>query len=135
MTTVQEIANVLQVALNQFENKQLIDQKNDEIAAQNKNLAILNEAQNKLINNIKVEDVFEDLLDLLFNKLNNIERASILKFDFDKKIGQLHHISQNRREMRYKDLPFDQIFILTSFLSEGIYDVTDYDLKVNIMKI
>ncbi len=134
LTTVQEIANVLQVALNQFENKQLIDQKNDEIAAQNKNLAILNEAQNKLINNIKVEDVFEDLLDLLFNKLNNIERGSILKFDFDKKIGQLHHISQNRREIRYKDLPFDQIFILNSFLSEGIYDVTDYDLKVNMVE-
>ena len=116
MSTLEEIANVLQVALSQFENKQLIDQKNDEIAAQNKNLAILNEAQNKLINNIKVEDVFEDLLDLLFNKLSNIERASVLKFDFDKKIGQLHHISQNRREIRYKDLPFDQIFILNSFL-------------------
>lgn len=134
LSTIEEIANVLQVALNQFENKQLIDQKNDEIAAQNKNLAILNEAQNKLINNIKVEDVFEDLLDLLFNKLANIERASILKFDFDKKIGNLHHISKKRTEVRYKDLPFDQIFILQAFLTEGIYDVVDYDLKPNLIE-
>jgi PAS domain S-box-containing protein len=134
LSTLEEIANVLQVALSQFENKQLIDQKNDEIEAQNKNLAILNEAQNKLINNLKVEEVFEDLLDLLFNKLSNIERASILKFDFDKKIGLLTHISQRRREMRYKDLPFDQIFILNSFLSEGLYDVSDYDLKPNMIE-
>lgn len=132
LSTIQEIANVLQVALNQFEDKQLIDQKNDEIATQNKNLAILNEAQNKLINNLKVEEVFEDLLVLLFNKLSNIERASILKFDFDKRIGYLHHISKTKREVRFKDLPFDQIFILQSFLKDGLYDVVDYDLTPNM---
>ncbi len=132
--TVIEIANVLQVALTQFENKQLIDQKNDEIEAQNKNLAILNEAQNKLINNLKVEEVFEDLLDLLFNKLNNIERASVLKFDFDKRIGLLHHISRKHNAVRFKDIPFDQIFILNSFIKEGVYDITDYDLKPELIE-
>ncbi len=132
--TVIEIANVLQVALTQFENKQLIDQKNDEIEAQNKNLAILNEAQNKLINNLKVEDVFEDLLDLLFYKLTNIERASVLKFDFDKRVGLLHHISKKNNTVRFKDIPFDQIFILNSFLKEGVYDITDYDLKPELIE-
>lgn len=134
LSTIIEISNVLQIALNQFENKQLIDQKNDEIAAQNKNLAILNEAQNKLINNLKVEDVFEDLLDLLFHKLSNIERASVLKFDFDKKIGLLHHISNKNKSVRFKDVPFEEIFILNSFLKEGIYDVVDYDLKPNLIE-
>jgi len=132
LSTIEEISNVLQVALNQFENKQLIDQKNDEIAAQNKNLAILNEAQNKLINNLKVEEVFEDLLVLLFNKLSNIERASILKFDFDKRVGYLHHISKTKKIVRFKDISFDQMFILQAFLNDGLYDVVDYDLTPNM---
>lgn len=132
LSTIEEIANVLQIALNQFENKQLIDQKNIEIEKQNKNLAILNEAQNTLINNLLVEEVFNDLLHLLFNKLNNIERASVLKYDFDKQIGLLHYISKNKKEMRFRDLPFSQLFILNAFMEKGIYDVSDFDLKPDL---
>jgi serine phosphatase RsbU (regulator of sigma subunit) len=129
-----EIANVMQIALTQFENKQLIDQKNSEIEAQNKNLAVLNEAQNTLINNITVEDVFNDLLELLFNKLANIDRASVLKFDFDKKIALLHHISVRHPFVRKKDLSFDRLFILGSFIRSGIYDVSDFDLKPELVE-
>ncbi len=132
LSTIEEIANVLQIALNQFENKQLIDQKNIEIEKQNKNLAILNEAQNKLINNLLVEEVFNDLLHLLFNKLSNIERASVLKYDFDKQIGLLHYISKKKKEMRFRDLPFSQLFILNAFMEKGIYDVADFDLKPDL---
>ena len=129
-----EIANVMQIALTQFENKQLIDQKNSEIELQNKNLAVLNEAQNSLINNITVEEVFNDLLELLFNKLANIERASVLKFDFDKKIALLHHISRGHPFVRKKDLTFDRLFILDSFIRNGIYDVADFDLKPELIE-
>ncbi len=132
LSTIEEIANVLQIALNQFENKQLIDQKNIEIEKQNKNLAIINEAQNTLINNLLIDEVFNDLLHLLFSKLNNIERASVLKYDFDKQIGLLHYISKNKKEVRYRDLPFSQLFILSAFMEKGIYDVPDFDLKADL---
>ncbi|MBL7916756.1 MAG: SpoIIE family protein phosphatase, partial [Bacteroidia bacterium] len=77
-------------------------------------------------------EVFNDLLHLLFNKLNNIERASVLKYDFDKQIGLLHYISKNKKEMRFRDLPFSQLFILNAFMEKGIYDVSDFDLKPDL---
>ncbi len=129
-----EIANVMQIALTQFENKLLIDEKSSEIEAQNKNLAVLNEAQNTLINNITVEEVFNDLLELLFKKLANIDRASVLKFDFDKKIALLHHISVRHPFVRKKDLTFDHLFILESFIENGIYDYADFDLKPELIE-
>ncbi|MCB0410403.1 MAG: serine/threonine-protein phosphatase, partial [Flavobacteriales bacterium] len=132
LNTIIEISNVLQIALNQFENQRLIKQKTDEIEFQNKNLALLNEAKNKLINNLTVDDVFADLLDLLFTQLNNIDRASVLKFDFDKKFGVLHYTTKKHNQIRYKDLPFDRLFLLDSFVNEGLYDEFDYDLKPNL---
>jgi PAS domain S-box-containing protein len=73
----------------QYEQNEIIKETNRRIESYSKQLEILNESKTRLMSYDNLQELYKGVIDLLYEKTENIFRVSILVHDFEKGIGQL----------------------------------------------
>ncbi len=111
----------------QYEQRQIIEETNKRIENYSKQLEILNEAKARLINYANLDDLYEGIIQLLYEKIENVYRVSILVHDLERQMGLLIFRDAENEQVGRRTISSVDVPALPSHLQGKIYEVTDYN--------
>ncbi len=120
-----ELSSSLQNFLSRDEQTKIIATKNVEIEKYSKRLELLNEARQLLINSTSLKELYRNLIDLMYQRINNVHRISFLIFDSDYENGDLHYLDSLLMDVGYKRIVTKLLPTLPYFIDNKEYDLPD----------
>lgn len=127
-----DLASSLQNFISKDEQSHIIAAKNEEIEKNSKRLELLNEARKLLINNTDLTGIYKNLIELLFNRIDNIHRISFLIFNPGNTMGQLYYMDSMSLSVENKQIYTAQLPTLPYFEDNKEYDLPDLESKPNL---
>lgn len=111
----------------QYEQRQIIEETSRRMEDYSKQLEILNEAKARLIKYPDLNELYEGIIELLYEKIENVYRVSILIHDLERKMGTLIFKDSDNPKVGRKTIPAMQIPAVANHLQGRIYEVSDYE--------
>lgn len=127
-----DLASSLQNFISRDEQSHIIAAKNEEIEKNSKRLELLNEARELLINNTDLTDLYKNLIELLFKRIDNIHRISFLIFNQGGETGQLYYMDSMSLSVENKQINTSQLPTLPYFEANKEYDLPDLENKMDL---
>jgi len=122
---VKDICTSLSSFFVQYDQRQLIDDYS-------KQLEILNASKTKLISYNNLTDVYNGIIDLLYQEIKNVYRVSILIHDLDKKIGNLIYKDDKSPSISSKIINTSNVPTIAPHLKGEIFEKQDLDSDNNL---
>ncbi len=104
----------------QYEQNQIIENYS-------KQLEILNESKNKLITSNNLNDVYNGIIDLLSDNIENVLRVSILVHDLERNVGNLFFKDPETGEIKSKFISTKDVPTIPNHLKGFIYEKPDFE--------
>lgn len=122
---VKDICTSLSSFFVKYDQRQLINDYS-------KQLEILNASKTKLISYNNLTDVYNGIIDLLYQEIKNVYRVSILIHDLDKKIGNLIYKDNKSPSISSKIINTSNVPTIAPHLKGAIFEKQDLDSDNNL---
>lgn len=120
-----ELSSSLQNFLAREEQSKVIANKNVEIEKYSKRLELLNEARQLLIKSQTLKELYTRLIDLMYNRIDNVHRISFLIFDQVFENGDLYYLDSMSLDVAHKRIVTAHLPTLPTFKRNEAYDLPD----------
>lgn len=122
---VKDICTSLGSFFVQYDQRQLINDYS-------RQLEILNASKTKLISYNNITDVYNGIIDLLYQEIKNVFRVSILVHDLDKKIGNLIYKDNKSPAISSKIINTSHVPTIPPHLKGDIFEKQDLDNETEL---
>lgn len=117
---VNDIATSLNSYFVQYEQKQIIKDYS-------RQLEILNESKTRLLSNNNLNDVYNSLIDLLYQEIENIYRVSIMVHDIERNIGNMIYKDLRAPDITTRILNTNTVPFIPFHLKNEVFDIPDFE--------
>jgi PAS domain S-box-containing protein len=129
---VRDICTSLASFFVQYEQRVIIEETNKRIENYSKQLEILNESKSRLMSYSDLNELYKGLIDLLYEKTENVYRVSILIHDFEKNLGNLIYKDEESPDTASKYIPIKDVPTIPNHLEGRIYEKANFDVHPDL---
>ncbi len=126
---VKDICTSLAGFFVQYEQLQIIEETNRRIQNYSEQLEILNESKALLITYNNLNDLYYGMIGLLYDKIQNIYRVSILVHELDKGLGTLFFRDEESKEIGSKIILTKDVPNIPHHLKGRIYEKQNFEAE------
>lgn len=111
----------------QYEQRQIIEETRQRLEIYSKQLEILNDSKARLISCNNLTEVYSAIIELLYDKIENVFRVSILVHDAHYQTGHLYFKDKEDAILGNKRITTSDVPTLASHLKGIVYEIPDLD--------
>lgn len=105
------------------------------IGEYSKQLELLNKSKATLMNCLSLQEVYNKLIDIFYQELENIYRVSIIIHDTDKKIGNMIYRDVISPEIYSKLINTKDIPFIHKHLQNEVFDIPDFENDISLTAV
>lgn len=129
---VKDICTSLAGFFVQYEQRQIIEETNRRVENYSKQLEILNESKARLITYHTLDDLYKGVINLLYEKIENVYRVSILVHDLDQGMGNLIFKDKESGQINNKFITTKDVPTIPFHLKGEIFEKKNFDLDAGL---